>query len=390
MSYGIKNFFLFILSILKYFPYMLAILFLPKVKKFKNTNSILLIKADEIGDYILFRNYLKVLRTSENFINKKIVLCGNIAWKNIFDNFDSEYVDETIWLNKSKFFTNIFFRRRFLNQLAQRQFDYVVNCSYSRNFYLDDTIAKASNSLLKIGFKTDLATQFSWQRKISTKYYSNLVEAEQTRFEFYKNRLLFEYLIDSKIKISKPFIEKEKINSSISIPSKSAAFFIGAKQKYRRWDIENFITVAKYLLEKYQLKIFLLGAAEDAILTRELISGMRKDEVVDLAMKTSLVDTFKVLKDVDLFLTNDSGLAHIAVALGCKSIVLSNGSRFGRFFPYPPEISKKVKALFPNKLEKYLEDETYLQLKYKYTSDININEIEVNKVVAEVDTLLRM
>jgi ADP-heptose:LPS heptosyltransferase len=349
----------------------------------------MIVKVDEIGDYILFRNYLKILRNSIKYRDKKILLCGNIAWKNIFDNLDSEFVDECIWLNKTKFKSNYLFRRKFLQRIAQLKIDTAINCSYSRNFYLDDTIIKTINANFKVGFKTDLANQFAWQRDISNKYYSELVsEAEFVRFEFYKNRILFEKLLDQKIEVSKPFIEQHELIKPSILLSKSAAFYMGAKQRYRRWHIDNFVQVAKKIITKYNFKIILLGSTQDVKLSNELRSKMQSEEIVDLTAKTSLMDTFGVLRDVEFFLTNDSGLAHIAIALNCKTVVLSNGSRFGRFFPYPKEINKDITTLFPPKLDNCLDDETYLQSKYNYTSGININDIEISRVQAEIEKMI--
>ncbi len=52
--------------------------------KIPPSNSLLIVRLDAIGDYILFRNFLKVIRNSEKFNNYTITLCGNTLWKDIF------------------------------------------------------------------------------------------------------------------------------------------------------------------------------------------------------------------------------------------------------------------------------------------------------------------
>ena len=59
-------------------------------------NSLLLIRIDAIGDYILFRNYIEVLKNSAKYKDYKITLVGNIAWKSIAEELDSA----TLYLSK--------------------------------------------------------------------------------------------------------------------------------------------------------------------------------------------------------------------------------------------------------------------------------------------------
>ena len=45
--------------------------------------TLLIIKTDAIGDYILFRNFLSEVRNLSLYKNYKIILCGNELWKDI-------------------------------------------------------------------------------------------------------------------------------------------------------------------------------------------------------------------------------------------------------------------------------------------------------------------
>ena len=46
-------------------------------------NTLLLVRVDEIGDYVLWRNVLSCIRNAERFKNYHITLCGNQAWKDM-------------------------------------------------------------------------------------------------------------------------------------------------------------------------------------------------------------------------------------------------------------------------------------------------------------------
>ena len=49
----------------------------------KNAKHILLIRLDAIGDYILFRNFIEVLKRNPKYSDYKITLLGNIVWREL-------------------------------------------------------------------------------------------------------------------------------------------------------------------------------------------------------------------------------------------------------------------------------------------------------------------
>jgi len=53
-------------------------------------------RIDGIGDYILFRFFLKILKESEQYKNYKITICVNVVWKNMNEIPDSEYINSFI------------------------------------------------------------------------------------------------------------------------------------------------------------------------------------------------------------------------------------------------------------------------------------------------------
>ena len=65
--------------------------------------SLLLIRLDAIGDYVLFRNYIEILKKSEKYKDFNITLLGNSAWKSLSEELDGEYIDKFIWLDRYKF-----------------------------------------------------------------------------------------------------------------------------------------------------------------------------------------------------------------------------------------------------------------------------------------------
>src|ERR1700679_3460796 len=59
----------------------------------------LIIKTDAIGDYILFRNFIEVVKNSVCYEGYEINLLGNRIWQDIALKYDSQYVDNFIFIN---------------------------------------------------------------------------------------------------------------------------------------------------------------------------------------------------------------------------------------------------------------------------------------------------
>ncbi len=77
-------------NLFRYLIYLILDLIISQQKQTKSPNTLLLIKLDSIGDYILFRNFLSFIRKNHKFSNHRITLIGNIIWKDLSETFDNE------------------------------------------------------------------------------------------------------------------------------------------------------------------------------------------------------------------------------------------------------------------------------------------------------------
>ncbi|GLV56130.1 LPS biosynthesis-related glycosyltransferase [Dictyobacter sp. S3.2.2.5] len=106
----------------------------------------------------------------------------------------------------------------------------------------------------------------------------------------------------------------------------------GARPPSRRWPASYFAFVADTLAERYQAHIIVTGSPSDQSLIQEVISYM-KTPVHNLAGKTSLGGLAAVLKHLHLFLSNDTGPAHLASAVRCPAITLFGPADYPRWAP---------------------------------------------------------
>ena len=389
MSYRIRKFLLLNFSYIKFLYYSLSTLLIKNSPNIKTeSKSLLIIKLDEIGDYILFRNLIKYFRSSEKYKDYKITICGNIAWKDIFDYLDKDYVDSSFWINKDKFSKNLFYRQTILKLIVKGNYETVINCSLSRIFFNDDALVQVSNAKFKFGSVTDLNNQFLWQKKISSNYYSELFDIkDQFIFEYQRNKEFISTILNTQIPQLVPLIKKEIITNNISVKERYVVFSLGGRKNYKIWNVANFITVAKHIKEKYNLKFVLVGASADIKNSKVFENNFNEERVIDYTAKTNLIEVMKILSNAELMLTNDSGLAHIAAALSTKVIVIANGTHYGRFFPYPDE-SKNIKTIYPLYIENNFKSFNELASEFKIRSMHDINSISTERVIKEVEIFL--
>ena len=388
MSFGFRRFVLFLISIVKLWQVYCLRLFINKNPSEVKKNSLLILKLDEIGDYILFRNFLKYFKKSKKFRNYNITLCGNSVWKDIFLSFDKDYVNSTIWIDKKKYLKEFTYRKNIIKRI-NNNFETIINCSYSRNFLIDDTFVKFSNSTERIGFVTDTSSQFHWQKKISDKYYTRLIKINDSDvFDFNKNKTFIHKVLQIESEYDIPFIEKNPVDGDVKIDGKFAVFYVGGRSKYKIWEVSNFIEIAKYVNNKFGLKIILVGSSEEIKYSKSFSDNFDENNLIDFTSKTTLIDIINLLSKAEIFISNDSGLAHIAAAIKTKLVIIANGTHYGRFFPYPQKYVNYVKAIYPYPISKSLNNYYKKSEKYKFRSKFSINSISIENVKCAVDELL--
>jgi len=87
------------------------------------------------------------------------------------------------------------------------------------------------------------------------------------------------------------------------------------------WSPDRFARLSDKLIDKYDVKIIMIGAAGDREYVEKIV-GMMKNTPLVLVGKTTLLELASVLKKTDIMITNDSGPMHMSVAVGTPTIAL--------------------------------------------------------------------
>lgn len=165
---------------------------------------------------------------------------------------------------------------------------------------------------------------------------------------------------------------------SSMVRSPYVVIFPGASIPERRWGSSRFSRVAKSLSEQ-GYSVVSVGGQEDFALCEEILEH---SVGVNLAGKTSLLETAVIIDGADLLVSGDSGILHLAVGLGVPTVSL-----FG------PGIAAKWAPRWNRHrvLNKYLECSPCTV--YGYTPECQIDaaclqDITVDEVVEAAKNLL--
>jgi ADP-heptose:LPS heptosyltransferase len=105
----------------------------------------------------------------------------------------------------------------------------------------------------------------------------------------------------------------------------------GSAAPARRWPVARFAAVANHL-SGLSYRVVLTGTAAERDLTAELANRLRVP-VLDLAGRTSLGAMAALLKASALLVCNDTGVSHLAAAVGARAVVVSSDHEPWRWAP---------------------------------------------------------
>ncbi len=107
------------------------------------------------------------------------------------------------------------------------------------------------------------------------------------------------------------------------LPRSYMVLLPGSAWKGKRWSLDRFISIAQYFSKK--LPVVVLGGKEDFFCDRiAQAAQLHSPESVSLRGKTTLADCVRILSQARAVVGNDTGLIHIAEALG-KNVVVIEG-----------------------------------------------------------------
>lgn len=124
-------------------------------------------------------------------------------------------------------------------------------------------------------------------------------------------------------------IPEENIREAEALVPQSSSFLIGIHPgsasgfEWKRWPLERYAEVARMLrAENSSVRILVVGGKAEQEQKDKLVELINTDGEYAQAVTASLLTTAAVIKKCNFFLSNDSGLMHVAAALDIPTLGL--------------------------------------------------------------------
>jgi ADP-heptose:LPS heptosyltransferase len=114
----------------------------------------------------------------------------------------------------------------------------------------------------------------------------------------------------------------------------------GARFRSRRWPAERFAAIGDAIAER-GITVVLAGTASERSITRAVGERMVA-ESVDLTGQLTLGTLAALVEGSALVMCNDTGMSHVAAAVGAPSVVVSSGSDVSRWAPLDAKRNRVV------------------------------------------------
>lgn len=272
---------------------------------------------------VLYTPLIKTLR--KWFPHSNItLLCGNNEAAEIVRG--SNIVNDIWVLDKLKFKNYV----KILKKSRKKKFDMIVTSYLDRSFKVG-VFCWLSGASIRIGY----------DYKIQKIFYNYRTKLGSKDHEVEQNIRLIKNLSDKGIVKETTFFLKEddeifadnylKTSNPLFGFHPGSGIDVGGNTK--RWDVEKFAGVADNLAKKYNAQILIFGGPGEEGLGKKMADNMTV-KPVDLTGKLSIKKTAALIKRCSLFITNDSGLMHIAASFGIRVVAIFGPTLYWKNYPW--------------------------------------------------------
>lgn len=228
----------------------------------------------------------------------------------------------------------------FIKELGKNHYDLFIQIPNNRAVFTtmlrNMIFAKALKAKSAFGFKIRSIQFF---KKAQVDYLFNKTETESLIEILKENgikvgKVEFDFSVSSEQKNKvKNLLEKEwgKMKKGDIV----AVISPGGKREANQWPTGRFVEIMKYLQDKYDAKIAIIGGKGDIEKANIIKNSLNKKNILVLAGKLDLLETTEFLRNCSFLICGSTGPIHLASAIGIKTIGLYNiRDIYGRWSPY--------------------------------------------------------
>ena len=283
-----------------------------------------------IGDLLLVTPVLRTLRT--NFPDAHIALLADAKLADLVKY--NQNISELIAIDKKGRHDKLFNYIRFIHEIHQRKFDLVINLHKNERASF---IAALSGAKKIVGYST-FGPGLVFDRVIENR--KRLKHQVEAHFDVLRETLGITNIDDRGIEM---WLDDEAEKAAAHLWQQAfpnhprvIGLNIGASWPTKRWPKEYFAELADRLVDE-GFGIAYFGGPMDAEIVDQAISLMKHQnhpQVVQFTGQVTLMELAALLKKCRVFVTNDSGPMHIAVAMNIPLVSMFGASPVEGFWPY--------------------------------------------------------
>ncbi|HZU67227.1 MAG TPA: glycosyltransferase family 9 protein [Ktedonobacteraceae bacterium] len=116
----------------------------------------------------------------------------------------------------------------------------------------------------------------------------------------------------------------------------------GARPPSRRWPAEYFARLADTFAQRFNAQVILTGGPAEEPIVQKVVDLMATSPL-NIAGQTSLGGLAALISELDLFISNDTGPAHIANALDVSSVTIFGPADYRRWAPLDQERHRVIR-----------------------------------------------
>ncbi|MDA0239505.1 MAG: glycosyltransferase family 9 protein, partial [Proteobacteria bacterium] len=228
----------------------------------------------------------------------------------------------------------------------------VVNDSYFRRALMADSLVWMSGADRKI---SSLPFINEATRTEFTYYLSQVDQVIDTgpypTHEIFRHYRFLSALLGQEVLPAAPRIDWPGGETPIAGDRPYVVLNPGSNEPGRRWPFNSYLDTAAHFLED-DYRIVIVGGRDERPGDYRDRFGER-DDIIDLTGKTGLSTLVDIMQNAAMVISNDTGPAHISIALGTPTVVVVGGGHFGSFVPYPEDVSPANARFVYERMECY-------------------------------------
>jgi ADP-heptose:LPS heptosyltransferase len=324
-------------------------------------NRVLVVRHDSIGDYLLYRPWLRLLAQQVRGRSQHLTLAANALWAPLARAWDADLFDELLVIESGRFQKDLGYRAEVLHTIGAGGYGEVIYPLHVREPAVENFI-RFLRAPIRIASQGEHRTD-AWFGLLDQGYTTLLPTAQETLFEYDRNG---EFFATWRATQASPLPAEVRPPLHLPVSAAEAArfqlpgappaivLFPGASARQKQWPAAHFATLALGLHQRYgeQYRLVLAGSAADDVLARRIQQAAGAVPLTNLCGQTTLPELAALLSQARLLISNDTVAAHLATQLGTPCLVVLMGENYGKFFPYPPDLHRApCQCLFPPEME---------------------------------------